>query len=137
AARVAGTAAKGVRAGARPGHLPVILAAVEAVADPVFNLQAVQTTTHPCTPLVIVNGEAATRLRVNAAGNALGQGARANAAIGRALPLTLQNVGRARPGPEDRATPRHPRQDSFCVAENETASPWEPLSVAPGLARGR
>ena len=134
-ATVEAIAANAVMAGALPEHLPVILAAVEGVADPAFNLQAVQTTTHPCSPLVIVNGPAARRLGINAAGNALGQGARANAVIGRALRLTLQNVGGARPGKEDRATHGHPGKYSYCVAENEQASPWEPLSVERGFSR--
>lgn len=127
-------AVNAVLAGARPEHLPVILAAVEAVAGPAFNLQAVQTTTHPCSPLLIVNGPAARRLGINAAGNALGQGARANAVIGRAVRLVLQNVGGARPGREDRATHGHPGKYSYCFAENEAASPWEPLSVERGFS---
>ncbi|HET7876565.1 MAG TPA: hypothetical protein VFN71_13675 [Methylomirabilota bacterium] len=128
-------AVNAVMAGALPEHLPVIVAAVEAVADPAFNLQAIQTTTHPCTPLVIVNGPVAGRLGINAAGNALGQGARANAAIGRALRLVLQNVGGARPGHEDRATHGHPGKYAYCFAEHEAVSPWEPLSVERGFAR--
>jgi len=129
-------AANAVMAGALPEHLPVVLAAVEAVADASFNLQAVQTTTHPCSPLVIVNGPIAKRLGVNAGGNVFGQGARANAAIGRALRLTLQNVGGARPGKEDRATQGQPGKYAYCIAENEAASPWEPLSVERGFPSG-
>ncbi len=128
-------AVNAVLAGALPEHLPVILAAVEAVGQAAFNLQAIQTTTHPCSPLVIVNGPIAGRLGINGAGNALGQGHRANAVIGRALRLVLQNVGGARPGREDRATQGHPGKYSYCVAENETASPWEPLSVERGFPR--
>jgi hypothetical protein len=127
-------AANAVMAGALPEHLPVILAAVEAVADPAFNLQAIQTTTHPCSPLVIVNGPIVQRLGIHAGGNVLGQGARANAVIGRALRLILQNVGGARPGKEDRATHGHPGKYSYCMAENEAESPWEPLSVERGFS---
>ena len=134
-ATVGRVAVNAVLAGALPEHLPVILAAVEAVSQPAFNLQAVQTTTHPCSPLVIVNGPLALRLGINGGGNALGQGHRANAVIGRALRLVLQNVGGARPGREDRATQGHPGKYSYCVAENEAASPWEPLSVERGFAR--
>jgi hypothetical protein len=94
----------------------------------------VQTTTHPCSPLIIVNGPIAGRLGINGAGNALGQGHRANAVIGRSLRLVLQNVGGARPGHEDRATQGHPGKYSYCVAENEAASPWAPLSVDRGFA---
>jgi hypothetical protein len=132
-ATVERVAVNAVLAGALPEHLPVILTAVEAVSQPAFNLQAVQTTTHPCSPLVIVNGPIAARLGVNGAGNALGQGHRANAVIGRALRLTLQNVGGARPGHEDRATQGHPGKYTYCVAENEAASPWAPLSVDRGF----
>ncbi len=133
-ATIEAVAANAVMAGALPEYMPVILAAVEALADPSFNLQAVQTTTHPCSPLLIVNGPIARRLGINAAGNALGQGARANAVIGRAVRLTLQNIGGARPGKEDRATHGHPGKYSYCVAENEAASPWEPLSVERGFS---
>jgi hypothetical protein len=129
-------AANAVMAGALPEHLSVVLAAVEAVAEPAFNLQAIQTTTHPCSPLVIVNGPIARRLGIHAGGNVFGQGARANAVIGRALRLILQNVGGARPGREDRATHGHPGKYSYCIAENEAASPWEPLSVERGFSAG-
>jgi hypothetical protein len=133
-ATVALAAVNAALAGALPEHMPVILAALEAVGDPVFNLRAIQATTHPCSPLVIVNGPIAQRLGINSGGNALGQGARANAVIGRAVRLTLQNVGGARPGLEDRATQGHPGKYSYCVAENEVASPWESLAVERGFA---
>jgi hypothetical protein len=121
-------------AGALPEHLPVIAAAVRALADPAFNLNAVQTTTHPCTPLLIVNGPIAARLGISGGANALGNGHRANAVIGRAVRLILQNVGGARPGLEDRATLGHPGKFSYCLAENEAASPWPPLHVERGFA---
>ena len=120
-------------AGALPGHLPVVVAAIRALADPRFNLNAIQTTTHPCTPLLIANGPIAPRLGINAGANALGQGHRANAVIGRAVRLTLQNVGGARPGREDRATLGHPGKYSYCLAENEAESPWAPLHVERGF----
>lgn len=122
-------------AGAGPEHMPVIVAALRGLAEPRFNLNAVQTTTHPCTPLLIVNGPIASRLAINAGPNALGQGHRANAVIGRAVRLVLQNVGGARPGREDRATLGHPGKYSYCVAENEAVSPWEPLHVERGFLR--
>lgn len=122
-------------AGAGPEHFPLIVAAVRAVADPAFNLNAVQTTTHPCTPLVIVNGPIARELGVGAGANALGQGHRANAVIGRALRLVLQNVGGARPGETDRATLGHPGKFAYCLAENEAESPWDSLAVERGFRR--
>jgi hypothetical protein len=121
--------------GAGPEHLPVIVAAIRAVAKPEFNLNAIQCTTHPCTPLLIVNGPIAARLGVAGGPNALGNGHRANAVIGRAVRLVLQNVGGARPGREDRATLGHPGKFTYCVAENEAQSPWEPLHVERGFGR--
>ena len=123
-------------AGARPEHLPVVIAAIEAVADPAFNLPAVQTTTHPCSPLLIINGPLATRLGIAGGAGALGPGRWANAVIGRAVRLALQNIGGAHSGKEDRATLGHPGKYTYCLAENEAASPWEPLSVERGFASG-
>jgi hypothetical protein len=122
-------------AGALPEHMPVIVAGVRALVEPRFNLNAIQTTTHPCTPLVIVNGPIAARLHISGGPNALGNGHRANAVIGRAIRLICQNVGGARPGLEDRATQGHPGKFSYCLAENEAASPWEPLHVERGFGR--
>jgi hypothetical protein len=73
---------------------------------------------------------------MNSGVNALGQGNRANATIGRALQLIVRNVGGGRPGEIDRATLGGPGKYSFCFAEDEAGSPWEPLSVERGLAPG-
>jgi len=113
----------------------VIVAALCALAEPRFNLFAIQTTTHPCTPLVIVNGPIARRLGISGGPNALGNGSRGNAVIGRAVRLVLQNVGGAQPGSTDRATQGHPGKFSYCVAENEEGSPWESLSAERGFGR--
>ncbi|MBI1736693.1 MAG: hypothetical protein HYR51_16110 [Candidatus Rokubacteria bacterium] len=121
-------------AGAGPSHFPVIVAALRALTRPEFNLEAIQTTTHPCSPLLILNGPVVRRLGVASGANALGGGARANAVIGRAVRFVLVNVGGARPGSVDRATLGHPGKYSYCLGENEEASPWEPLHVERGFA---
>jgi hypothetical protein len=121
-------------AGAGPEHLPVVVAALRALAEPAFNLNAIQTTTHPCAPLLIVNGPIARRLAISGGPNVLGGGTRANAVIGRAVRLALVNVGGARPGHGDRATQGHPGKFTYCLAENEAESPWEPLHVERGFA---
>jgi hypothetical protein len=128
-------AVNAVMAGCRPEYFPVLLAAVEAVADPAFNLDAVQATTHPVTPLLIVNGPIAREIGLNGGYNAFGQGCRANLTIGRALRLVLMNVGGGLPGTGDRSTQGSPAKIAYCVAENEEASPWEPLSVEAGFDR--
>ena len=115
-ATVASVAANAVMAGCRPEVVPVVLAAVEAVLRPEFNLQALTTTTHPVTPLVVVHGPVVERLGFNSGPNVFGQGNRANAAVGRALRLVLQNVGQALPGVTDRATHGTPGKYSSCIA---------------------
>ena len=137
AATVEHVAINAVMAGCDPGGLPVVIAAVEAAAAPEFNLQGIQATTNPAAVWVIVNGPAARKLEVNGAFNCLGQGAWANATIGRALRLVLQNCGGALPGEMDRATHGQPGKYSFCCAENEQTSPWEPLHVERGHERDR
>ena len=97
-----------VMAGCRAEYLPVLMAAVEAVADPQFNIQGIQATTNSAAPWIIVNGPLATQLGFNAGLNCLGQGTRANATLGRALRLVLQNIGGALPGEMDRATHGQP-----------------------------
>ena len=123
-----------VMAGCRPEYLPVLLAAAEAVADPDFNLQGIQSTTNPGTVVLILNGPIARKLGVNSGNNCLGQGNWANATLGRGLRLILQNIGGALPGEMDRATQGQPGKYSFCCAENEEANPWEPLHVERGFS---
>ncbi|MGE0824993.1 MAG: hypothetical protein AB7P18_23120 [Candidatus Binatia bacterium] len=122
-----------VMAGCLPEYFPIVIAAVEALLEAQFNLYAVQSTTHPCAPLVIVNGPLAREVGLNARYNAFGQGWRPNATIGRALRLVLLNIGGGAPGILDRATQGQPGKYSYCVAENEDENPWEPLHVERGF----
>ncbi|MGI8794483.1 MAG: thioredoxin family protein, partial [Acidimicrobiales bacterium] len=125
-----------VMAGCRPEYLPVVLACVEAACTDEFNMHGLLATTYFAGPVVVVNGPIATAIGMNSGLNALGQGNRANATIGRALQLVVRNVGGGRPGEVDRATLGNPGKYSFCFAEREHDSPFEPLSVARGHAPG-
>jgi hypothetical protein len=126
-----------VLAGCRPEYLPVVLAAVEAACTDEFNAHGLLATTWFSGPLVIVNGPIARAIGMNSGGNALGQGNRANATIGRALQLVIRNVGGGRPGEVDRATLGNPGKYTFCFAEDEAGSPWESLAAERGVAAGR
>jgi hypothetical protein len=128
-------AANAVMAGCRPEYFPVVLAAIEALADPLFNLDSVQATTHPVAPLIVVNGPIARAIGLQAGYNAFGQGFRANVTIGRAVRLVLMNVGGGLPGAGDRATQGSPAKIAYCVAENEAENPWTPLSADLGFDR--
>jgi len=125
-----------VMAGCRPEYLPVVTAAIEAACTDQFNIHGVLATTYSVGPVVIVNGPIARAIGMNSGINVLGQGTRANATIGRALQLVVRNVGGGRPGEVDRATLGNPGKYTFCFAEDEQGSPWEPLSVERGLAEG-
>ena len=129
-------AVNAVLAGCRPEYLPVVLAAVEAACTSEFNAHGLLATTYFAGPLVVVNGPIARAIGMNSGVNAFGQGNRANATIGRALQLVVRNVGGGRPGEVDRATLGTPGKYTFCFAEDEEGSPWEPLSVERGLAAG-
>jgi hypothetical protein len=136
AATVEKIAINAVMAGCKPEYLPVVLAAVEAVLDESFAMHGVLATTQFAGPVVIVNGAVRRRIGMNAKGNALGQGNRANSSIGRALQLVIRNIGEGRPQEVDRATLGNPGKLSYCFAEDEEGSCWEPLSVERGLAPG-
>ncbi|MBM3658601.1 MAG: thioredoxin [Actinobacteria bacterium] len=123
-----------VLAGCRPEYLPVVLAAVEAACTDTFNMHGLLATTWFSAPVVVVNGPITRAIGMNSGVNALGQGNRANATVGRALQLVVRNVGGGRPGEVDRATLGQPGKYTFCFAEDEVGSPWEPLHVSRGCA---
>lgn len=123
-----------VLAGCPPECFPVLVAAVEAIAEPQFNLLGIATTTGSAAPLMIVNGPIAARIGLNGGGNALGAGSRANMTLGRALTLAMLNVCGAKPGETDMATLGQPAKRGLCFAENSAESPWTPLHVERGFA---
>lgn len=126
-------AVNAVLAGCLPEHLPVVLAALAAACTDSFNMHGLLATTFAAGPVVIVNGPVRRALGMNSGGNALGQGNRANATIGRALQLVVRNVGGGRPGEVDRATQGQPGKYTSCFAEAEEGSPFEPLAASRGV----
>jgi hypothetical protein len=132
-ATVAKVAANAVMAGAAPEHFPILAAAVRALGEARLNLKALQTTTHPCAVMMLVNGPIVEQAGLNATYNLMGQGRLANAALGRALRFVLLNIGGASPGVLDRSTMGTPAKFSFCFAENAADNPWEPLHVERGF----
>jgi hypothetical protein len=126
-------AVNAVMAGCDPEYLPLLLAAASAVAEPQFNLQGVEATTNPAAVWLVVNGPIVQQLGINATYNCLGQGTWANATLGRAMRLILQNIGGALPGGMDRATQGQPAKYMLCCGENEGQSPWAPLHVERGF----
>ena len=123
-----------VMAGAAPAHLPILIAAVEAVADPRFMLRDATATTGIRALLLLVNGPIRHQIGLNCGTNALGPGApsRVNTAIGRAMRLIYMNIGGVYSGEVDVGTVGSPAKYSLCAGENEEASPWPPYHVEVG-----
>jgi hypothetical protein len=134
AATVEKLAINAVMAGCLPDQMAVVLAAVRAILQPAFDLGEMQSTTHSTAPLMIVNGPVVGHCDIAGGFGALGPGHRANASIGRAVRLCMMNIGGARPGVSDMALLGHPGKFSFCLAEDEMSSPWEPLATAYGYS---
>ncbi len=122
-----------VMAGCLPAYLPVIIAAVEAICEPRFNLYGVQATTGYVGPALLVNGPMRTTLNINCDAGVFGPGFRANATIGRAIRLILITVGGGYPGDTDRSTFGWPGKYTMCFGENQEKSPWEPYHVEMGF----
>jgi len=124
-----------VMAGCKPEYLPTVIAAIEAALQDPFCWHGLLCTTYFSSPVVIVNGPVTRHIGMNSGINALGQGNRANAAIGRTVQLVIQNVGGGRPGGIDRATMGNPGKYSFCFAEDESDADWPSLAMDRGYQR--
>lgn len=126
-------AVNAVMAGCPAGTLPVLTTAIRALTRAEVNLRGVNATTHPVAPLLIVHGAVATEQDFNGGLGAFGPGNRANASVGRALRLVMLNVAGARSGAGDASTQGQPSKYTYCVAENQSESPWAPYPESRGL----
>ena len=131
-ATVEKTAINSVMAGCSPDYFPVVLAAVKAVLQPQFNVGSITTTTGGAAPVVIVSGPVAKTLGIHGGTAVFGSGHRANATIGRALRLTMRNLGGATAETMEKSTQGWPGKYTMCFSENQEANPWEPLHVDLG-----
>ena len=124
-----------VMAGCRPEYMPVIIAAAEGMVEPDYNLHGSSASTGGSAPLLVINGPVRGKLGFASGHNLFGPGPdrRANATVGRAIRLLLINALENHPGVLDRSTLGHPGKYSYCIAEDEENSPWEPLHVERGF----
>ena len=126
-------AVNAVMAGCKPDYMPVLVAAVELMLEPAWMLDALQSTTNPLTPMLIVNGPERQRIGLNCSTGVMGPGWRANATIGRAIRLVLLNVGGATPGNVDKCTQGFVGKYTLCIGENEEDSAWPPFHTTRGF----
>ncbi|MES3001489.1 MAG: hypothetical protein V4787_12425 [Pseudomonadota bacterium] len=123
-------AANGVMAGCKPQHMPLLIAMAEALQEDKFNLNNIGTT-WGIMPYVIINGPLVKQLGINSGAGLISRGA--NPVLGRALGLIIRNIGGYRPALNQMGSYGYPI--SYCLAENEDLSPWEPLHVERGFDR--
>ena len=123
-------AANAVMAGCRPEHMPVLIAAVEALADNTYNLNNIGST-WGVLPFLLVNGPAMRSLGIECGAQLVNKGA--NPALGRALGLIIRNIAGYKLSRNYMGTFGYPM--NFVIAENEADSPWEPYHVEHGFER--
>lgn len=126
-------AVNAVMAGALPIHMPVLLATVDALADPKTRFDTFEVSTGSWAPFLLINGPVRKEIHINCSSGALSPGNMANSAIGRAVGLIVKNIGGARKGIEDMGTLGNPGKYALVLGENEEESPWQPLHVDLGF----
>jgi hypothetical protein len=130
-ATVEKVAINAVMAGAKPEYLPVILAAMEGFTDPDFDVTHMQTSTGSFEAAIVVSGPIAAELDFNSGMGLLGHGWRANSTVGRAVRLSLINLGQTWPGENDMGLlGRRSAYTLITFAENNAASPWPPYHTS-------
>lgn len=124
-----------VMAGALPIYMPVLIAAVNAMLDPLSNAEGHSISAGSWAPCWVINGPVRNDLGIKNGVGALSPGNMANATIGRAMALITQNIRGVRHGVECMGALGNPMKYSMVVAENEEDSPWEPLHVEQGFKK--
>ncbi|MBI2906176.1 MAG: hypothetical protein HYX92_00825 [Chloroflexi bacterium] len=126
-------AVNAVMAGCRPVFMPLLIAAVEAIGEPDYQLMSLGST--GCkTPWLLVNGPIVKKLGIE-----YGIGLRSrgpNPAIGRAFGLIINNIAGFRPGDTLMGTWGY--YLPFVLAEDEDACDeigWDPYHVEHGFSR--
>ena len=127
-------AANAVMAGCQAEYFPVLVTALRTLEEERNFVNMAASSTSSPSILMILNGPVRAALGINSRDGLFGPGFRANASIGRAVRLCFMNGFDAWPGQLDRGTLGTPAKYTFCIAENEEDSPWEPLHASRGLA---
>ncbi len=125
-----------VMAGALPTYMPVLIAATKLLLNSEMGFQGFCTfgvSTGSWSPFWIINGPIRNEINLNSGSGVLSPGNIANATIGRAMGLIIKNIGGIRKGIEDMGVMGNPMKYTMVMAENEEASPWEPLHTEYGL----
>jgi len=136
AATIWAIAVNGVMAGCRPEYKPILVALVEAMADPIYGVEHSGNTPGADT-LIILNGPIIKDLNFNYTQGVLRDGFMPNTSIGRFWRLALRNMAGFLPHKTDKGT--FGNTFRVVLAENEDALAkigWPPHSVDMGFAAG-
>lgn len=115
--------------------LPYVIAALEAMCEPDFNIEGITTTTSSVFPFLIVNGPNRDRVGIDYRYGCLGGAAgRGSATIGRAVSLCLRNIGGQKAGATSKSVFGQPGRLGVCFGEWEEQSPWPSLAEQWGYA---
>ncbi len=129
-------AVNGALAGCRPEYMPVLIAIVEAMADPIFGVEHLGHTPGTET-LIVINGPIVKELNFNYLQAALRPGWQANTSIGRFWRLYLRNVAGFLPHKTDKGC--FGGNFRVVLAENEDACAelgWKTMAEEEGFERG-
>jgi hypothetical protein len=127
-------AVNAVMAGAKPEYLPVIIAAMECLADETFDDLHVLASAGSFNLLTVVSGPIAREIGMEAGIGFMGHGWRANNTIGRAIRLATLNLGHTWPGINDMGlTGRISPHTFITICENAELSPWQPYHASRGF----
>jgi hypothetical protein len=125
-------AVNSVMAGAKPEYFPVILAAMECLTEE-STFTHMMSSEGSFTLAIMVSGPITKEIEMNCGVGLLGHGWRANNTIGRAIRLSLINIGCLWPGEIDMALIGRPSSHTFfAFAENIEHNPWETFNEGLG-----
>ena len=118
-----------VMAGCKPQHMPILITAFKAMANPKYNLLQAVTTSHPGGNLVLVSGPLAQEVGLYGGQGCLGPGFPSNLTVGRAVNLACINACRAIPGLSDLANVSSQAEITYCFAEEPSLTPWKTINA--------
>ena len=130
-----------VMAGAKPEYLPVIIAAIEGLADQQYSLTdySINAFSHMMSSegsidlMIMVSGPIGKEINMNCGVGLMAHCQQANNTIGRAVELCIINLGGVWPGQIDMALIGRPNSHTYYTfAENIEESPWEPFNEGLG-----
>jgi hypothetical protein len=126
-------AVNAVMAGCLPTYMPILIAAVQGMADPIIHLEGWTCSVAGWAPLIIINGPIRNDLDINSGGAIMSPYNKANSTIAHATALMIMNIGGVRPTLEDMSEMGHEARFGMCIAENEEMSPWQPFHTDYGM----